>query len=84
MVCVMLSICKNIFLDLNEEEDIRMYDTKEEHWRDNAEDGGNNKKIHDLKWEFYAKEKEGLIYREFFGVCSAFKRGDNLLSLCEG
>ena len=39
-------------LDLNEEEDIIMYDTKEEHWRDNAEEVGNKKKIHDLKWEF--------------------------------
>ena len=49
--------------DLNEEEDIRLYETREEHWRDVAEDGDDDKNIHALRWEVYAKEEEKLIKR---------------------
>ena len=49
--------------DLNEEEDIIMYDSREEHWMDVAEEGDNKKKIHDLRWEVYVKEKEESIKR---------------------
>ena len=34
-----------------------MEDSTEEHWIDVSEDGDNNKKIHDLRWEVYTKEK---------------------------
>ena len=34
--------------DLNEEEYIRMEDSREEHWRDVAEDGEDKSKIHAL------------------------------------
>ena len=40
--------------DLNEEGNIIMDEIREEHWRDVAEEG-DNKKIHDLRWEVYVK-----------------------------
>ena len=43
--------------DLNEEEDIRLDEIREEHWMDDAEEGDDKKKIHSLRWEFYVKEK---------------------------
>ena len=46
--------------DLNEEEDIRLYEIREEHWMDVAEEGYNKNKIHALRWEVYVKEKEVL------------------------
>ena len=52
-------------LDLNEEEDIRLDAIREEHWRDVSEEGEDKKKIHDLRWEVYVKEKEELTKREF-------------------
>ena len=36
---------------LNEKEDIRMDDTREEHWRDVAEDGEDKNNIRALGWE---------------------------------
>ena len=51
--------------ELNDEEDIRWYEIREDHWRDVAEEGDNKKKIHALRWEVYLKEKEVLINREF-------------------
>ena len=39
--------------------------TREEHWRDVAEDGDDKKNIHALRWEFYSKEEEKLIKRYF-------------------
>ena len=38
-------------MDLNEEEDIRLYAISEEYWRYVAEEGGNKKNIHALRWE---------------------------------
>ena len=37
--------------DLNEEEDIRMDDTRDEHWGDVVEDGEDNKSIHVMRWK---------------------------------
>ena len=37
--------------DLIEEEDIILYETREEHWRDVAEEGDDKNNIHDLRWE---------------------------------
>ena len=42
---------------LNEEEDIIMEDSREEHWRDIAEDGKDKKNIHALMWEVYKIDK---------------------------
>ena len=35
--------------DLNEEKDIRLYDIREENWRDNSEKGDDKKEIHALR-----------------------------------
>ena len=35
--------------ELNEEEDIRLDDIREEHWRDVDEEGDDKEKIHDLR-----------------------------------
>ena len=43
--------------DLNEEEDIRLDEIREEHWRDIAEEYDNKKKIQYLRWEVCVKEK---------------------------
>ena len=37
--------------DLNEEEDIIMDEIRDEHWRDVAEEGDDNNKIHALRLE---------------------------------
>ena len=46
---------------LNEEEDIRMDEIRYEHWMDIYEECDDKKKIHDLRWEVYNKDKEYLI-----------------------
>ena len=51
--------------DLNEDEDIKMDEIRDEHWRDVAEEGYDNKKVNVRRWEVYVKEKEELIKREF-------------------
>ena len=61
--------------DLNDEEDIRLDEIREWHWRDVSEEGDNNKKIHDLMWEVYVKEKENLIKIEFLVYVSHPKGG---------
>ena len=48
-------------LDLNEEEDIRLYENREDNWRDAAEEGDDRKNIHDLSLEVYVKYNEELI-----------------------
>ena len=37
--------------DLNEEEDIRLDEIREDRWRDVSEEGDNKKNIHALRWE---------------------------------
>ena len=49
--------------DLNEEEDIRLYEFREDHWKDAAEEGDDKKKICALRWKIYVKDKEDLIKR---------------------
>ena len=51
--------------DLNDEEDIRMEDSRHEHWRDDAEGGDYKRKIHALRWNVYTREKEEFIKRYF-------------------
>ena len=41
--------------DLNEEDDIRMDEIRDKHWRYVAEEGDNKKKIHALRWDVYVK-----------------------------
>ena len=40
-------------MDLNEEEDTRMDEIREEHWRDFDEEGDNKKKIRSLGCDIY-------------------------------
>ena len=43
--------------DLNGEEDTRMEDSREEHWRDIADDGKDKSKIYYLRWYVYTKRR---------------------------
>ena len=43
------------YLYLNEEEDIRLDEIREEHWRGIYEEGYDKKKFHALRWEVYVK-----------------------------
>ena len=63
---------------LNEEEDTRMDEIRDEHWMDFSEEGENMKKIHALRWEVYVKEKEELIKREFL-VSILHLKGGNIV-----
>ena len=52
-------------LDLDEMDDIRFDEIREDNWRDLAEESNDKKKIHALRWCVYVKEKEELIVRSF-------------------
>ena len=51
--------------DLNEMEDIRFDEIREDHWRDLAEENDDKKKIRARRWNVYVKDKEELITRLF-------------------
>ena len=53
------------YMYLNEEEDIRIEDIMQEDWRDVDDYGKDRNKFHVLRWEFYTRQKEELIKREF-------------------
>ena len=61
--------------DLNEEEDIGMEDSKEEHFMDVSKYGNDKKNIHDLRWDVYIKREE-LIKRVFLLSIPHPKGGD--------
>ena len=67
-------------LDLNEEEDTRMDDTRDDYWSDFVEDGKDKKNIYALRWEVYKIEKEGLIER-YFLVSVPHLKGGTLFEL---
>ena len=51
---------------LEVEEDIRILDNREKHWKGIVEENINNKgKVHALRWGVYTKDKEELIKRKF-------------------
>ena len=50
-------VSEDRYPELNEEEDTRVDDTRDENWRYVAEDGDDKKKIHDPRWEVYVKDK---------------------------
>ena len=68
----------------NEEEETRLDEIREDHWRDIAEEGDDKNKIHALMWEVYVKENEELIKREFLVSVPHPKGGGKCLDLCEG
>ena len=47
--------------DLNEEEDIILDISREDHWNYVAEEGYYKKNLHSLRWEVYVKENCYLI-----------------------
>ena len=58
-------VLEEIGPDLNEEEDIRMADSMEEHWSGVDDNGEYKSKFNSLRWYINTKEKEYLIKREF-------------------
>ena len=68
-------------LDLNDEEDIRMKYSREEHWRDIADNGDYKSNIHDLKWDVYTRQKEELMKRKFL-VSVPHPKGENIFKTC--
>ena len=58
-------VLEDRYPDLNEEEDIRMDEIRDEHQRDVAEECDNKNNIHALRWYVYVKEKEELMNRQF-------------------
>ena len=60
---------------LNEKEDIRLDEIREEHWRDVAKEGDDKKNIHALRWGVYVKDKEDLIKRDFWCQFHILKGG---------
>ena len=51
--------------DLDEMDDIRFDEIWGDRWRYLAEESNDKKKIHELRWCVYVKEKEELITRSF-------------------
>ena len=72
---------EEIYPDLNEEEDISMYDTRDEHCGYLAEDGDNKKKIHALRWEVYVQDTEDLIKIEL-SVSVSHTKGERIVWTC--
>ena len=58
-------VLEEIYPYLDDEEDIIMTDSREYHWRDFAEYGKDKSNMNALRWDFYKKEEEDLIKREF-------------------
>ena len=50
-------VSEEIDPDLNEEEDIIMEDSREEHWRNIFEDRKNKSNIHALRWDVSQKRR---------------------------
>ena len=58
-------VAEEIDPDLNDQEDIRLNEIREEHWSDVDEEGIDKKMIRCLRWEVYIKENEQLVKRDF-------------------
>ena len=68
-------------LDLNEEENITMEDSMEDHWRDVSDDGQEKMKIHGLRWQVYTKYKDDLIKIDLL-VFVPHPKGGNIVWTC--
>ena len=51
-------VAEERYLDLNENEDIRFDEIREDHWRYIAEENDDKKNIYSLRWGVYVKVKE--------------------------
>ena len=67
--------------DMNEEEDTRMEDTREEHQSDDFEDGEDKSKIQALRWDIYTRYKEELINRQL-PLSVPHPKGGNIVWTC--
>ena len=67
--------------DLNDMDDIRFDEIREDHWRYLAEERNDKKKIHALRWCVYVKEKEELITRAF-SVSVPYPKGGTIVWTC--
>ena len=56
-------VSEESYLDLNEEEDISMEDSREEHWRCVYGYGEDKSNIHALRWYLYTIYRDELIKR---------------------
>ena len=61
--------------DLNEKQDIRLDEIREENWRGVADEGDDKKNIHALRWQVYVKQKEDMIKRDFWCQFHILKGG---------
>ena len=68
--------------DLSEEEYIRMDEIRDDHWRDDSEEGCDKKNIHALRWEVYAKDNEDLMKREVLVSIPYPKGGGGVVWTC--
>ena len=62
--------------DLNEEEDIRMEDSRREYLRYVVEDDKDKRKTHSLRWDVYTRKKKELTKRDFLVSIMHAKGGD--------
>ena len=67
--------------DLNEMEDIRFDEIREDRWRDLAEEKNDKKKIHALRWNVYVKEQEEIITRALL-VSVPHPKGGTIVWTC--
>ena len=67
--------------DLNEEQDIRMEDSREDHWRDFSEDGEDNSNICSLSWDVYKKKNQQIRKRSFL-VSTPHPEGGGIVWTC--
>ena len=63
-------------MDLNEEEDIRIDEIRDEHQGGVAEEGENNNNMNSLRWEIYVELKEDLLKRHFSVSVPHLKGGE--------
>ena len=66
---------------LDEEDDIKIMDSRDENWRDADEDDDERGKINAMRWDVYMKEKEELIKGEFL-VSVPYPKGGSIVWTC--
>ena len=68
-------------MELNEEEGIIIEESREEHWRDVAEDTKDTSKVNALRWDVYTRDKKELGKIYIFGVHNKLQKGGTLFGL---
>ena len=65
---------------LDEEDDIKIMDSRDENWRDADEDDDERGKINAMRWDVYMKEKGESINRKFLVMVNQPKVGNIIWS----